>query len=205
MNINVFNQASIKLTSTIVIYCDPYKLPIEEHDASYIFITHDHYDHYDEESLKKAMNETTTLIVPTCLEEKAKHLTSNLIVVRPNQHYRLINLEFDTIPAYNIDKPYHPITSAYVGYNITYAGKRYYIMGDTDITTESKQVKTDICFVPIGGTYTMDVTEAINYINFTKPELAIPIHYGSIVGDINLKDEFIKEIKPPTKVQIYIK
>ena len=78
-------------------------------------------------------------------------------------------------------------------------------MGDTDRTSEADATKCDICFVPIGGTYTMDVDEAIEYINFIKPELAIPIHYGSIVGDLSLGEKFKESIDSDIKVELYIK
>ena len=77
----------------------------------------------------------------------------------------------------------------YVGYKILLDGLYYYIMGDTDRTEEADQVKCDVCFVPIGGTYTMDVQEAADYINYIKPTTVIPIHYGTIVGS---KEEGLK-------------
>lgn len=51
----------------------------------------------------------------------------------------------------------------------------------------------------------MNVKEAANYINTINPSLAVPIHYGSIVGDIDLYKEFIKLINPSIKVEVYIK
>ena len=77
-------------------------------------------------------------------------------------------------------------------------------MGDTDITEEANNVKTDICFVPIGGTYTMNVDEAAEYINNTKPKKVIPIHYGSITGSKSLADEFKSKIDEEIEVEIKI-
>ena len=78
-------------------------------------------------------------------------------------------------------------------------------MGDTDETEEAKCVKTDVCFVPIGGVYTMNKEEASNYINKLKPKKVIPIHYGTIVGDISLGEEFKKLIDKNIEVEIKIK
>ncbi len=205
MDIQVFNQASIKLTGKKTIYFDSYLLQEELHDADYIFITHDHYDHYDESSIKKAMNETTVLIVPKILAEQARKLTSNVLVVEPNKSYTLNDITFETIASYNKEAPYHPKEKDYVGYNVTIDDKKYYIMGDTDRTVETDNVTTDICFVPIGGTYTMDVKTASDYINTITPKIAIPIHYGSIVGALSLKEEFKQNIKEGIKVEILIK
>ncbi len=80
----------------------------------------------------------------------------------------------------------------------------YYIMGDTDRTPEADMIKCDYCFVPIGGTYTMNVDEAAEYINHIHPKVAIPIHYGSIVGDISLGEDFKNKVDKDIKVEIMI-
>lgn len=205
MNIEVFTQAAIKLSGKFNIYFDPFKIENETCDADYIFITHDHYDHYDEVSIKKVMNEKTMIIVPKILEEKIQEITKNFLVVEQNKKYELADLEFYTVPAYNINKNFHPREAEYVGYNLKIDNTFYYIMGDTDVTNENKKVKTDICFVPIGGHFTMDVYEAAEYINYIKPKKVIPIHYGSIIGDIKLANEFKKLVNNDIEIEIYIK
>ena len=205
MNIQVFNQASIKLTSNKVIYFDPYQLVEKKHDADIIFITHDHYDHYEEESIKKALNNKTILVIPKILEKQAASITNNLLVVEPGKTYVINGITFETVPSYNHSAPYHPKEKQYVGYNVFVDEVKYYVMGDTDRTPETENVKTDVCFVPIGGTYTMDVEEATNYINYIKPKKVIPIHYGSIVGDISLGTTFKNKINREIEVEILIK
>ena len=205
MKIKVFNQAAIKIESTKNIYFDPYQIKEEFHDADYIFITHDHYDHYDEESIKNIMKSETMIVVPECLKERVSKLTTNYFLVSPNEKYNLADLSFETTFSYNIDKPFHPKEKGYVGYKIKLEDKHLYIMGDTDYLEENLHMTCDICFIPIGGTYTMDVQEAAAYINELKPELAIPIHYGSIVGDLSLSNQFIDLVNPDIKVEVYIK
>ena len=205
MKIKVFNQAAIKIESTKNIYFDPYQIKEEFHDADYIFITHDHYDHYDEESIKNIMKSETMIVVPECLKERVSKLTTNYFLVSPNEKYNLADLSFETTFSYNIDKPFHPKEKGYVGYKIKLEDKHLYIMGDTDYLEENLHITCDICFIPIGGTYTMDVQEEAAYINELKPELAIPIHYGSIVGDLSLSKQFIDLVNPDIKVEVYIK
>ncbi len=199
MKIEVLEHASVKLSSDKIIYFDPYDIKEEFHDADYIFITHDHYDHYDEESISKIKNDSTKIIVPACLKEK-----ENFLVVEPNKQYQIDNLSFETVPAYNINKDFHKKEKQYVGYNLNLDGKYYYIMGDTDRTPESDNVKTDVCFVPISGKYTMDVNEATSYINDLKPTKVVPIHYGKIVGDKSLGEEFKNKINKEIEVEILI-
>ena len=199
MKIEVLGHASIKLTGEKVIYFDPYNIHEKLQDADYIFITHDHYDHYDEKSIENIKNNHTKIIVPLCLKDKPHHL-----LVEGYRMYGIDDLKFFTVPSYNINKPFHPREKYYIGYNILLDGKYYYIMGDTDKTPEAEQVKTDVCFVPIGGTYTMDVKEAADYINSIHPQVAIPIHYGSIIGDKELAEEFKNNVNKDIKVEIKI-
>ena len=199
MKIEVLHHASIKLTGDKIIYFDPYKIEEEFHDADYIFITHDHYDHYDPESIEKVRNDHTKIVVPYCLKDKEHHLLAD-----GYRYYEIDGIKFTTIPSYNINKQFHPREKYYVGYNILLEDRYYYIMGDTDRTPETDMVKTDICFVPIGGTYTMDVDEAAEYINDLKPQVAIPIHYGMIMGDLSMGKEFQDKVNKEIKVEIKI-
>ena len=129
---------------------------------------------------------------------------NNFIFLNPNEELNYGEYNIKTIPAYNIDKPYHPKEKEYVGYLINIEGINYYIMGDTDVTSEALEVRPDVCFVPIGGTYTMDYEEAVDYINKINPKKVIPIHYGSIVGDITLGNKFKEKINNNIEVEIKI-
>ena len=205
MEIKVFTQSAIKISSSINIYFDPYQINSEYHDADYIFITHDHYDHYDEKSLRNLLKKETIIIAPECLKEKIKALTSNYLIVSLGKSYTINDISFETVASYNTNKKFHPKENAYVGYLLKVEDKYLYIMGDTDETEEALKVNCDICFVPIGGTYTMDVFEAASYINKINPIVAIPIHYGSIVGDITLYKEFTSLVNKNIKVEVYIR
>ena len=199
MKIEVIHHASIRLEGKKVIYFDPYSIKEERHDADYIFITHDHYDHYDEESINKLRNDTTKIILPRCLSNK-----DNFLVVDVNKKYQLDDFSFDVIPSYNVNKTFHLKEKGYVGYLLFLEGKYYYIMGDTDRIDEINLIKCDVCFVPIGGIYTMDVFEAVDYINYIEPKVVIPIHYGMIVGDISLGREFKKGISKDIEVKLLL-
>ena len=199
MKITHFGQSALKFAEKKTIYFDPFDISKDYHDADYIFITHDHYDHFDLDSIKNVMKDSTKFIVPKIMETEVK-ISTNILLVEPNKEYKLDNLEFKTIPAYNVDKTYHPKEKGFVGYNMNINNIWYYIMGDTDVTDEAKGVKCDYCFVPIGGTYTMDYKEASDYINHLKPKKVMPIHYGTIVGDISLGNEFKKLINKDIEV-----
>ena len=207
-NIEVLYHSSIRISKNKVIYIDPFKINKNYNDADIIFITHDHYDHYSEEDIDKVINENTTIIIPEELLTKLlrKGINKNAIItVEPNEKYMVQGIKFETISAYNTNKTFHPKENGWVGYIIIINGIRYYIAGDTDITEENKQVKCDVAFVPVGGTYTMDFKEAASLINEIKPKVAIPIHYGSIVGTEQDAIDFIRLLHPEIKGIILMK
>ena len=207
-NIEVLYHSSIRISKNKVIYIDPFKIDKTYNDADIVFITHDHYDHYSEEDIDKVINENTTIIIPEELLTKLlkKGINKNAIItVEPNEKYVVQGIKFETISAYNTNKTFHPKENGWVGYIIIINGIRYYIAGDTDITEENKQVKCDVAFVPVGGTYTMDFKEAASLINEIKPKIAIPIHYGSIVGTEQDAIDFIRLLHPEIKGIILMK
>ena len=207
-NIEVLYHSSIRINKEKIIYIDPFKINKNYNDADIVFITHDHYDHYSEEDIDKVINENTTIIIPEELLTKLlrKGINKNAIItVEPNKNYMVQGIKFETISAYNTNTTFHPKENGWVGYIIIINGIRYYIAGDTDITEENKKVKCDVAFVPVGGTYTMDFKEAAQLINEIKPKIAIPIHYGSIVGTEQDAIDFIRLLHPEIKGIILMK
>jgi L-ascorbate metabolism protein UlaG (beta-lactamase superfamily) len=208
-NIEVFTQSSIRIQdSGKTIYIDPFRMNEEPKNADYILITHDHYDHFSPEDIAKVATGNTILIVPEKMEEKAQEVASlvgSILTVKPGVHCEVEGLEFETVPAYNLLKPFHPKNAEWVGYVLRIDGKRIYIAGDTDDTKEAKAVKCDIALVPIGGTYTMDAKKAAELVNTICPDVAIPTHYGSIVGKPADGEVFAQHVKAPTVVELKLK
>ena len=207
-NIEVLCHSCIKFNKGEVIYFDPFKIEKNYNDADAIFITHDHYDHYSEEDIDKVVKEGTIIVAPEDLLTKLLKKgfeRDNMVLVTPNQKYTVKGIEFQTIPAYNVNKQFHPKANEWVGYVLKIEGVTYYIAGDTDITEENKKVKCDIAFVPVGGTFTMDYMEAAELINEIKPKIAVPTHYGSIVGEKSDGVSFSKLVSPEIEVEVLIK
>ena len=207
-NINVLCHSAIRLEiDNKIIYIDPYSLTSNANDADLIFITHDLYDHFSIEDIKKVEKSNTIFIIPESMLENAikSGIKENRIIkIKPNQNYKYENLKIETIPAYNVNKKFHPKENNWVGYLIEYNNVVYYIAGDTDITNENKKVKCDIAFVPIGGTYTMNYKEAAKLINEIKPKFVVPIHYGKIVGTKQDALNFEKLLNEDIKCKIMI-
>ena len=196
-NIEALCHSSIRIDKEKVIYIDPFHLKQNYNDADIILITHSHYDHFSEEDIKKVIKSNTKIYVTRDLIEKTKKLgfkENNIILVNPEEKYYEDNIEIRTIRAYNINKNFHPEENNWVGYILKIEGITYYIAGDTDITEENQNVKCDVAFVPVGGTYTMTAEEAALLINRIKPKIAIPIHYGEIIGTKQDAKNFINKL-----------
>lgn len=207
-NVEVLYHSSIKIKDNKIIYIDPFKIDKDYNDADIVFITHDHFDHYSEEDIDKVINENTTIIIPEELLTKIlrKGINKNAVItVESNKEYMVQGIKFETVPAYNTNKTFHPKENYWVGYIITLDGIRYYIAGDTDITEENRKVKCDVAFVPVGGTYTMNYSEAAELVNIIKPKIAVPIHYGSVVGTKQDATNFIKLLHSSIKGIILMK
>ena len=207
-NISIIHHSSIKFIDNIKIYFDPYKINEKNNDADIIFITHSHYDHYSENDIKKIYNAKTKFIIPKDLEKELLNLgikKENIITVVPCNNYNVLDISFKTIPAYNINKPFHPKENNWIGYLINYNNFTYYIAGDTDITEDNKLIKCDVAFLPIGGKYTMNYKEAAELTNIIKPKIVVPIHYGLIVGTTEDAIEFSKLINKDITCKILIK
>lgn len=184
-NIEVNTQSSIKIVLDKTLYFDPFQIEDNFKDADIIFITHNHYDHFDIESINKVKNEKTIVVAPKSMKDDIDVIDfKEYIYLEPNEETSIDNISIKSIPAYNNDKQFHPRNNNWLGYIVSYNNVTYYIPGDTDKTKESESVKCDIAFVPIGGHFTMDVDEATELIKTINPKIVIPIHYGTIIGNI---------------------
>ena len=210
-NITVFCHSSIKFNRDKIIYCDPFEIEEEFHDADYIFITHSHYDHYNPEAISKVRKEETIFVAPKDVEEKLKNDlgvdASKIASVIPDQIYDVEGLRFSTVAAYNRSpfRPFHPKKNGWVGYIITIDSNKYFVAGDTDANEENLMVACDVAFIPVGGTYTMDAKEAAIYANVIKPKIAVPIHYGSVVGKKEDGQKFIDDLDKEIEGRLLIK
>lgn len=207
--IEVLAHSSIRIRlESGSIYIDPFHVEEAFHDAALILVTHDHYDHFSPEDIRKVCRKDTILTVPENMKDKAAVLAGSvgkIVTVRAGRSYNIDDFEFETLPAYNTLKPFHPKSAGWVGYILQIEGQRIYIAGDTDITKENKQVSCDIALVPVGGTYTMDAGKAAKLVNIIRPKIAVPTHYGDIVGKKEDAAIFAQNVDPDIRVEIRMK
>lgn len=189
-NIKIFTQSSVKINN---IYVDPYGIDNEYKDAKYIFITHSHYDHYSKKDIDKIITDETIFIMPESMKDEYDY-DNDVIFVNPNNNFILDDISFKTTYMYNTNKEFHKKEYNWCGYIIKIDDKLYYFVGDSDYIPEMNGIICDYIFIPIGGTYTMTLDEAITALKNINYEYVIPYHYGSIVGDISLGNDMKKII-----------
>jgi len=192
-SINAHSSIRIELDSK-VIYFDPFSINKEIHDADIIFITHDHYDHFSIEDVKKVAKTNTFFVLPkTCLKKVLESGVNEkaILALSPYEEIKYafgFGFNIIAVPAYNEQKKFHPKENSWLGYIIEAFGKKIYVTGDSDINSKNIPLDSpirnlDYIFIPVGGTYTYSTEEASAFVNAIKPKFAIPTHYGSIVGD----------------------
>ena len=198
-NITVNTQSSIRIEGSKILYFDPYQIANAAHDGDLIFITHDHYDHFDPESIAKLGKAETLLVAPESMKKKTLSKSGiaeeNCLFYRPGESHEAGGVVIETIQAYNKLKPFHPKGKKWQGYVVTLDGTRYYVSGDTDVNKDIGKVCCDVALIPIGGFYTMDWKQAAEYIAQLKPKAVIPTHYGSIVGKKTDGQDFRKMLE----------
>jgi len=206
IHIERLNHASFKIKKDKVIYVDPFKINDNE-KADIILITHEHFDHFSIEDIKKVLDNKTVLVATSDCLSSLNKFDNQMKIVGPGSRLEVNGLSIEATPAYNINKfrapriPFHPKEDGKVGYIIEMNRKRIYISGDTDIIPEMQNIKNiDIMTIPVSGTYVMTAEEAAKAVEIIKPKIAIPCHYGAVVGSI----EDAKKFKELAKTRVEI-
>ena len=196
-NLNWHGHDSFKITGEKIIYIDPYQLEGEYEKADIILITHSHFDHCSPTDVNKIQKSNTVIVAtPDC----KSNLSGKIKTVKPGDKITVKGINIETVPAYNINKRYHPKSNNWVGYIVTVNTKRIYHAGDTDKIPVMGDIKADIVLLPIGGTYTMNSEEAADVANLIKPQLAVPMHFGSVVGSKSDAERFKNLCKVPVEI-----
>ena len=185
-NIHWLGHASFKITGGKTIYIDPYQISGGE-KADIILITHDHFDHLSQEDIEKVAQDDTVFVAPPSV---AKQLSGEVKTVNRGEKITVAGIDIEAVASYNIDKDFHPQSSDNVGYVLTIDGTRVYHAGDTDVIEEMKDIRADIALFPVGGTYTMTAKEAAEACKTVGPKVAVPMHWGSVVGSKDDAEEF---------------
>lgn len=177
---------SFRLDGPPVVYLDPWRLPANSPPADLILVSHEHSDHCSPEDVEMIRGEHTCVIADASAAAK---LAKPVTILRPGQSTTACGIEILAVPAYNLDKPFHPKQAQHVGYVLTIAGERLYFAGDSDHIPEMKGLACDVALLPVSGVYVMTAEEAAEAARAISPGVAVPMHYASGVAGTPLDGE----------------
>lgn len=191
-----------KLKTGKAVYIDPFQLKAAAEPGDIVCVTHEHFDHLSVDDLKKVVAPQTLVVTIAACEGSVKPLHPKVIrIVKPGDKVVADDLTVDVVPAYNTNKfrspgnPFHPQADGKVGFVLNMGGIRIYHAGDTDQIPEMAALKgVDVALLPVSGTYVMTAAEAAKACAVIQPKLAIPMHYGAIVGSAADAEAFRKSV-----------
>lgn len=144
-----------------------------------ILVTDIHPDHLDPATIAKRKQDTTTVVAPAAAAEKLQGAT----VMANGETKTVDGVVIEAVPMYNLKRGpsegqlFHTKGRGN-GYIVTLGGKRLYLAGDTECTSEMKALTDiDIAFVPMNLPYTMTPSEAAECVKAFKPGIVYPYHF----------------------------
>jgi L-ascorbate metabolism protein UlaG (beta-lactamase superfamily) len=184
-----------------VVYVDPYQLSDGLPPADLILITHDHFDHLSPADVAKLHQASTVVVAP---KEVVGKLSVPITAIAAGESKTAAGIKVKAVPAYNTNKTFHPKEDGKVGFIFTVSGVTYYHAGDTDVIPEMTGLAPDVALLPVSGTYVMTAQEAAKAARAIKPKVAVPMHYGAIVGSEEDAKKFAKLLEG-SGIQVVIK
>lgn len=200
-NFRVLTHSAIRIEGKYVLYFDPYSLaPLGDgpKDGDYIFSSHTHGDHFSPQDIARVAKPGAVLVQPASCKEKGEAIGftgEKHICLMPGGVFEAQGLRVTAIPSYTPGFINHSRDKNFIGFVVEMDGTTYYIAGDTYDVPEARAVKADVAFVPVGGTYTMNAEEAASVINDIMPKIAVPTHYGHVVGSKADAEKFVSLLK----------
>jgi len=189
VEIQWLGHASFRIAGAeAVIYIDPWKLDNSPHDGDIVIVSHSHYDHFSPDDIEKVSKSDTAIIAPGDVVAKL-HVAN---AATPGDRMTIKDVTAEAVAAYNIDKAFHPRTNNWLGVVLTIDSKRVYYAGDTDFIPEMGDLQdVDVALLPVGGTYTLDAEQAATACKAIGCKMAVPYHWGDIVGSSSDAEKFI--------------
>ncbi|MCP4348377.1 MAG: MBL fold metallo-hydrolase [Desulfobacterales bacterium] len=189
---------TFRIEAVKTIYFDPYEIS-DGPKADIILISHDHSDHCSPGDVAKIQQSGTVIVTE---KDSAKKLKGDVRIIKPGESVTVDEIKIEGVPSYNVDKNFHPKQNEWLGFIVEVERVRIYHAGDSDFIPEMKDFKVDIAFLPVSGTYVMNAEQAAESALAINPKIAIPMHYGAVVGAEDDAVEFKKALEGKIDVLI---
>ena len=199
-NIKWLGHDTFRVADEVVIYTDPFQVSGSPKDADIILITPSHRDHCSPDDVAKIGKEGTVIVT---IAAAARQLKGDVLVVKAGDSLTVGDTSIEVVPAYNVNKHFHPQSAGHVGFIFTVGDKRIYHAGDTDVIPEMDSIQADIALLPVSGKYVMTADEAVQAAQKIRPQVAIPMHYGAgVAGTIKDAKRFRDRLQGKVEVVI---
>ncbi len=172
-------HSSFRFDGPPTIYFDPWKLPPDAPPADLILISHEHHDHCSPDDVRAIRGEQTVIVANA---SAAKKLEGPVTILRPGESTQVGEVQIHAVPAYNVNKRFHPRGANHIGFVVQVGGVRLYHAGDTDHIPEMADITCDIALLPVSGTYVMTADEAVAAARAIQPRVVVPMHWGAGVA-----------------------
>jgi len=187
-----------RIDASKTVYIDPYQIE-EGPRADLILITHEHFDHCSPDDVARIQQSGSVIVTE---KDSAAKLSGDVRVVNVGEKLSVDDISVEAVAAYNTNKDFHPKSKGWLGFIVEIDGVKVYHAGDTDYIPEMKGYNTDIALLPVSGTYVMTADEAVEAALAINPKVAIPMHYGAIVGGGQDAENFKDALEGKVEVRI---
>ncbi len=202
MKLKWLGHASVMIeTGGKILYIDPYQGEYDK-KGDIIVVTHGHGDHLNQPKISMARKDDTIFVVA---KSCAKEISGKVVSMEAGQKQKLDGIEIEAVHSYNQKRfrspgvPFHP-KGQNIAVIIRSEGKTIFHASDTDFIPEMKTLPAiDVALLPIDGTYTMDVPEAVEATLAIKPKIVIPIHRR----EANVKD-FQRQVEAKSNIKVVV-
>lgn len=176
----------------------PEQLPV----ADIILLTHEHKDHCKKVTVNRLSDDKTRIYGP---KKCHKEIGNKLNIIAPGNQIDTPNFSVTALPSYNSShgsagKKVHK-RGFCIGYLVKAGSVAIYHPGDSSYIPEMKELgHVDIAFIPIDGSFTMGIDEAIKASVTISPRIVVPIH------DMGKNDpnSFKKMLEEETDIEVRI-
>ncbi|HVB64347.1 MAG TPA: MBL fold metallo-hydrolase [Nitrolancea sp.] len=202
-----YTQSSLRIDAGgMHIYIDPYNVPLGEPSADVILISHEHGDHLSPEDIDRVRTPDSVVFASRLAAEA---VGGNVEVLLPGDSVSIGALHVRAVPAYTLTKfrangeANHPREHDHLGLILDVDGLKFYAAGDTDVIPEMESFgPVDYAFLPVSGRAVMTAEEAAEAVRLVQPSVAIPVHYGAMIGSIDDARRFAELV--PDEVRVWI-
>lgn len=202
-----YTQSSIRIDAGgLHIYIDPYNVPKNEPPADVILISHEHGDHLSPDDINRVRTPSTIVFASRL---SAPTVGGDVRILTPGDHASVGPLSIDAVPAYTRTKvrdngvPFHPRENNHLGLILKVEDLSFYLAGDTDVIPEMESFgPVDYAFLPVSGRAVMTAEEAVEAVRIIQPKVAVPVHYGAMIGSIDDAKRFAELV--PDDIRVWI-